>query len=62
MVNDVAVQPPGKLTGALLSADVLVYSQNTLARRPSSKIKAIKGVDRRRADRDGRSSSSTSRK
>lgn len=43
--EDVKVDPPGKLTGALYSSDVLVYSQNSLDKDTISEIKAIKGVD-----------------
>ena len=43
--EDVQVDPPGKLTGALYSSDVLVYSQNSLDKDTISRIKAIKGVD-----------------
>jgi hypothetical protein len=43
--SDVAVDPPGKLTDALLSSDILVYSQNSLDKGTIAKIKAIKGVD-----------------
>ena len=42
--EDVAVKAPGKLTGALLSSDVLVYSQNTLDKDTIANIKKIKGV------------------
>ena len=42
--EDVAVKAPGKLTGALLSSDVLVYSQNTLDQGTIAAIKKIKGV------------------
>ena len=40
-----AVDPPGEQKGALLSSDVMVYSQNTLEDSTIDKIKAIKGVD-----------------
>ena len=43
--EDVAIDPPPKLTDPLLSSDVLVYSQNTLESDTIEKIKAIKGVD-----------------
>ncbi len=43
-VEDVAVKAPGKLTGALLSSDVLVYGQNTLDKDTIANIKKIKGV------------------
>ena len=43
--DDMAVDPPGKQKGALLSSDVMVYSQNTLDDSTVDKIKAIKGVD-----------------
>jgi hypothetical protein len=43
--EDVAIEPPGKLSDPLLSSDVLVYSQNSLAEETIQKIKAIKGVD-----------------
>jgi hypothetical protein len=43
--NDVAIDPPPKLTAPLLSSDVLIYSQNTLDQDTIEKIKAIKGVD-----------------
>jgi hypothetical protein len=42
--EDVAVKAPGKLTGPLLSSDVLVYSQNTLDEKTIAAIKKIKGV------------------
>ena len=38
------MKAPGKLTGALLSSDVLVYSQNTLDKDTIANIKKIKGV------------------
>jgi hypothetical protein len=43
--NDMAIDPPPKLTAPLLSSDVLIYSQNTLDQDTIEKIKAIKGVD-----------------
>ena len=43
--DDMAVDPPGDQKGALLSSDVLVYSQDSLAESTIEKIKAIKGVD-----------------
>ena len=43
--DDMAVDPPGDQKGALLSSDVLVYSQDTLDDSTIEKIKAIKGVD-----------------
>ena len=43
--DDMAVDPPGKQKGALLSSDVMVYSQNTLEDSTVDKIKDIKGVD-----------------
>ena len=43
--EDVAIDPPPKLTDPLLSSDVLVYSQNTLDTDTIEKIKGIKGVD-----------------
>ncbi len=43
--NDVAIDPPPKLTDPLLSSDVLVYSQDSLDKDTIEKIKAIKGVD-----------------
>ena len=43
--DDMAVDPPGEQKGALLSSDVMVYSQNTLDDSTVEKIKAIKGVD-----------------
>ncbi len=42
--EDVQVDPPEKLTDPLLSADVLVYSQDTLAESTAKKIESIKGV------------------
>jgi hypothetical protein len=42
--KDVAIDPPGKLTGSLLSSDVLVYSQSSLDKTTIARIKAIKGV------------------
>ncbi len=42
--DDVAIDPPAKLTKPLLSSDVLIYSQNTLAKSTISKIAKIKGV------------------
>jgi len=43
--DDLAVDPPGKLTEALLSSDILVYSENSLDKDTIARIKAIKGVD-----------------
>ena len=43
--DDMAVDPPGEQKGALLSSDVMVYSQNTLEDSTIEKIKAIKGVE-----------------
>ena len=43
--DDMAVDPPGEQKGALLSSDVMVYSQNTLEDSTIDKIKAIKGVE-----------------
>ncbi len=43
--DDMAVDPPGDQKGALLSSDVMVYSQDTLEESTIEKIKAIKGVD-----------------
>ena len=43
--DDMSVDPPGEQKGALLSSDVMVYSQNTLEDSTIDKIKAIKGVD-----------------
>jgi D-alanyl-D-alanine carboxypeptidase len=43
--DDVAIDPPPKLTDPLLSSDVLVYSQNTLDEDTIEQIKRIKGVD-----------------
>ncbi len=51
--EDVAIDPPPKLTDPLLSSDVLVYSQNTLDTDTIEKIKAIKGVDVGRDHLDG---------
>jgi hypothetical protein len=42
--DDIAVDPPTKLTGALNSTDVLVYSQNTLDTATIENIRKIKGV------------------
>ena len=42
--DDMAVDPPGEQKGALLSSDVMVYSQDTLEKSTIEKIKAIKGV------------------
>jgi len=43
--KDVVMKSPGPLKGAMLSSDVLVYSQNSLDKSTIAKIKAIKGVD-----------------
>ena len=42
--DDLAVDPPGKLTDPLLSADVLVYGQDSLDKKTIEKIGKIKGV------------------
>ena len=42
--DEMAVEPPGDQEGALLSSDVLVYSQDTLEESTIEKIKAIDGV------------------
>lgn len=42
--DDIAVDPPTKLTGALLSTDVLVYSQDTLDKSIIENTRKIKGV------------------
>jgi hypothetical protein len=42
---DLAVDPPGPLEAALLSADVLVYSQDSLDADAVGRIRAIKDVD-----------------
>ena len=42
--DDVALDPPGELTGALRSTDVLVYSQDTLDDSTIENITKIKGV------------------
>ncbi len=42
---DVAVDPPRSLKGALLSNDVLIYSQDTLDKDTVARIRAIKGVN-----------------
>jgi hypothetical protein len=44
VADDVAVDPPGTLTGALRSTDVLVYSQNTLDTATIENIKRINHV------------------
>ena len=59
--DDVAVDPPPKLTEPLLSSDVLVYSQNTLDKDTIEKIKEIKGVDAVEPISMGRSSSTSRR-
>jgi hypothetical protein len=43
--DDVAVDPPGKLTDSLLSSDILLYSQDSLDKDTIARIKSIKGVD-----------------
>ena len=43
---DVVLGDPGKLEDTLLSSDVLIYSQDTLAKRTVEKIAAIKGISR----------------
>jgi hypothetical protein len=43
--NDMAIDPPPKLTAPLLSSDVLVYSQDTLDPSTIEQIKKIVGVD-----------------
>ena len=43
---DVRLRAPGKLEDTLLSSDVLIYSQDTLAKSTVEKIAAIKGISR----------------
>jgi hypothetical protein len=43
--NDMAIDPPPKLTAPLLSSDVLVYSQDTLDASTVEQIKNIVGVE-----------------
>ena len=63
VVDDVAIDAPPKLTDPLLSSDVLVYSQNTLDKATIDQDQGDQGQSTaRRADLDGLSSSSTSRK
>ena len=45
VVDDVAIDPPPKLTAPLLSSDLLVYSQDTLDRSTIERIKTIDGVE-----------------
>jgi hypothetical protein len=42
--EDVAIDPPGKLTAPLLSSDVLIYSQNTLDKATIDNIKKMKSI------------------
>ena len=43
--NDVAIDPPPKLTSPMLSADILVFSQTTVDKAAIERIKGISGVE-----------------